>query len=48
MKQSTKEIRKFEELPENAKKYLNRISELTETEIKIVSVGSERNDTIRC
>jgi len=47
-KQSTKEIRKFEELPENAKKYLNRISELTETEIKIVSVGSERNDTIRC
>ena len=47
-KQSTKKIRKFEDLPEKAKKYLKRISELTETKIKIVGVGSERDESIRC
>ena len=46
--QPTHNIKKFEDLPENAQKYLNRIVELTETNIKIVSVGSDRNASIRC
>ena len=32
---------------ENAKKYLNRIEELTDTRISIVSVGPKRSQTIR-
>jgi adenylosuccinate synthase len=39
-------IRKFKDLPENAKKYLDRIEELTETPIDIVSVGPGREETI--
>jgi len=39
-------IRKMENLPKNTKNYLNRISELTETPIHIVSLGPERNETI--
>ncbi|MGA8180028.1 MAG: adenylosuccinate synthase, partial [Desulfobacterales bacterium] len=35
-------IRTFKDLPENAKKYLNRIETLTETPIDIVSVGPGR------
>ena len=38
--------RKFGDLPENAVKYIRRIEELTETEIKIVSVGPDREETI--
>lgn len=41
------EARSFDELPENAKKYLNRIAELTETKISIVGVGPRRDQTIR-
>ena len=37
----------FDELHENAKKYLNRIEELTDTRISIVSVGPKRSQTIR-
>jgi adenylosuccinate synthase len=33
-------------LPENVKKYLNRIEELIQTPIQIISVGAERNQTI--
>ena len=40
------DIRKLEDLPENAKKYLNRIEELTETPIDMVSVGPGREETI--
>jgi adenylosuccinate synthase len=36
----------FDELPENAKKYLNRLEELVGVKIEIISVGSERNQTI--
>lgn len=36
----------YDELPENAKKYLKRIEELTKTQISIVSVGPDRNQTI--
>ena len=40
------DIRKIEDLPQNAKKYLDRIEELTETPINIISVGPGRNETI--
>ncbi len=36
----------FLDLPENAQRYLNRIEELAETKIAIVSTGPERNETI--
>ncbi|GAB6168772.1 adenylosuccinate synthase [Clostridium carnis] len=39
--------RSYEELPENAKKYLKRIEELTETKISIIGVGPRRDQTIR-
>ncbi len=39
-------IREYEKLPENAKKYLQRIQELVETRIQIVSVGPGRDETI--
>jgi len=37
---------RMEDLPENTKNYLNRIEEITETPIDIVSVGPGRNQTI--
>ena len=40
------EVRKIEDLPQNAKNYLKRIEELTETPINIVSVGPGREETI--
>ncbi len=39
-------IRRWKELPVNAKKYLKRLEALLETPIKIVSVGSKRSQTI--
>ena len=39
-------VRKIDDLPQNAKNYLKRIEELTETPIDIVSVGPGRNETI--
>ncbi|MCD4720601.1 MAG: adenylosuccinate synthase [Desulfobacula sp.] len=39
-------ITEFNDLPENAKKYLARIEELANVKIKIVSVGPEREATI--
>ncbi|GAA0682281.1 MULTISPECIES: adenylosuccinate synthase [Clostridium] len=41
-----KNAKTFDELPENAKKYLNRIEELTGVEISIVSIGPKRSETI--
>lgn len=38
--------KKIEELPTNAKKYLDRISELFETKISLVSVGPRRDQTV--
>jgi adenylosuccinate synthase len=38
--------RSFKELPKNAQRYIQRIEELTETPVGIVSVGAGRNDTI--
>jgi adenylosuccinate synthase len=39
-------VRKIDDLPQNAKNYLKRIEELTETPINIVSVGPGRDETI--
>jgi len=39
-------ILKYEDLPENAKKYLKRIEELTGIKISIISVGANREQTI--
>ncbi len=39
-------MKTFDELPENARKYLKRIEELTQTPIEIVSVGPGRDETI--
>lgn len=41
------DVRSYDELPENVKKYLNRISEFTETKISIVGVGPKRDQTMR-
>ncbi|OGC00386.1 adenylosuccinate synthase [candidate division KSB1 bacterium RBG_16_48_16] len=46
--QSTAKVKSYSELPEMAKKYLGRISELTGTKIDLVSVGSDRNETVVC
>ena len=39
-------VRRWKDLPRNAQRYLKRLEALMETPIKIVSVGSERNQTI--
>ena len=44
---SVADVRSYDELPENAKKYLNRIAEFTQTRISIVSVGPKRDQTMR-
>ena len=38
--------RTYEELPENAKKYIDRIEELTDTKIKFIGVGPGREEII--
>ncbi|MBO67693.1 MAG: adenylosuccinate synthase [Acidiferrobacteraceae bacterium] len=43
---STAGLREWENLPKNAVRYLNRISELLEVPIDIVSTGADREDTI--
>jgi len=39
-------IRKYDDLPQNTKNYLNRIEELTGTKIDIISIGPGRKETI--
>lgn len=39
-------IRNYDELPANAKKYLERMAEVTKIDLGIVSVGPNRNQTI--
>ena len=39
-------IKKFDDLPENAKIYLRRIEELVGVKIKLIGVGKEREQTI--
>ena len=45
-KTEIKEVRKFSDLPQNAQRYIQRIEELIGTKITMISVGSERNETI--
>ncbi|MCP3898383.1 MAG: adenylosuccinate synthase, partial [Desulfobacteraceae bacterium] len=45
-KKDTSKIKDFNLLPEKTKAYLKRIEELSGVEIKIVSVGPEREATI--
>ena len=45
-KQDTTKVRTFEELPENAKRYLKRISELVDVKIGMVSIGAKRDQSI--
>ena len=42
----TNKVRKFKDLPEKARIYLNRIRELTKTPISLISVGPDREETI--
>ncbi|WP_315071872.1 adenylosuccinate synthase [uncultured Clostridium sp.] len=44
---SVADVRNYDELPENVKKYLARISEFTDTKISIVGVGPKRDQTMR-
>jgi len=39
-------IRKFEDLPENTKKYINKVEDLIGAKVGIVSVGPDREQTI--
>ncbi len=45
-KKSTRDIKKINDLPDNAKKYINEIEKFIESKISSVSTGPERNDTI--
>jgi len=42
----TAKVKSFKNLPKNAKSYIKRISELLNSKIKIISVGSGRKETI--
>jgi adenylosuccinate synthase len=44
---STSEVRKLADLPAAARRYLDRIEELTETPVQMVSVGTRRRQIIR-
>ncbi len=44
--EKTQNVRDFDKLPENAKKYIKRVEELIEAPITIVSTSPEREDTI--
>ena len=44
--ESTAGIRRLEKLPANARRYLDRLQELTGTRIDIISTGADREDTI--
>ena len=39
-------IKKFEDLPENAKNYIKELEKFVETRISSISTSPERNDTI--
>ena len=39
-------VRKYEDLPENAKKYIDKIEEITNVKVGIISTSPERDDTI--
>ncbi|MFH1612927.1 MAG: adenylosuccinate synthase [bacterium] len=45
-KEKTLDMKSYEELPQKTKDYFNRISDLVEAKISIVSVGAKRSETI--
>jgi adenylosuccinate synthase len=45
-KTEIKGVRNFKDLPINAKRYLKRIQKLIGTKITMISVGSERDETV--
>jgi adenylosuccinate synthase len=45
-KSLTTEIKKYEDLPENAKQYIKKIEELTKIPVSIISTGPDRRQTI--
>ena len=45
-KTSTKGIKNFKDLPENAKKYIHELEQFIETKVSSISTSPERNDTI--
>ena len=45
-KSSTKGIKKFDNLPDNAKKYINELEKFVEAKVSSISTSPERNDTI--
>ncbi|MDR3346928.1 MAG: adenylosuccinate synthase [Campylobacteraceae bacterium] len=44
--ESVQGVRSYDKLPDNAKKYIKRIEEITKTKVGIISTGAERLDTI--
>jgi adenylosuccinate synthase len=44
--QPTKGVRRFADLPQNAKRYIRRLEEVSGVPAALVSTGSERDDTI--
>ena len=44
--QDTTKTKKFSSLPVNARKYLKRLSQLVGAKVEMVSIGSERNQTL--
>ena len=45
-KEDISQIKDYEKLPENCKRYISRLEELLEVPISIVSVGPDREQTI--
>ena len=45
-KTSLSDIRKYEDLPENARKYIEHVEDLIGAPIGIISVGPDREQTI--
>ncbi len=45
-KQDTTKCKSWDELPENAKRYLNRLSELVGVKIGMISIGAKRDQSI--
>lgn len=44
--EKTSDLKDYDKLPENAKKYIKRIEELLDVPVSIISVGADRNQTI--
>ncbi len=45
--EKSKGVREYEDLPENAKAYIERIEELTKTKVSLISTSPHREDTIK-